>query len=317
MKAESKLSFSIIRKLVFVSVILLVFCGIVSYAANSNLNYVKIIYSDGYETAVITDKTNVRDILTQKGIILLEDEVVYPREEANIDFTKTITVQKQNQENVVVAEQVLDITTEEILNQYSTITEKIITEQVEIPFETVTKDVSTTGNEQQSSVLQEGQNGIKEIKYRVKYQDDKEIERVLISETVVQEPVEKIIQVSNKITSRASTSARTGSRAASLAQSVEGKTPVVRTLNASAYSGDSSTASGARPSANYTVAAGKSLPFGTVVYIPYFANSSNGGWFIVQDRGGAISDNRIDIYMSSEAACNRFGRRNLEVYIYE
>ena len=44
--------------------------------------------------------------------------------------------------------------------------------------------------------------------------------------------------------------------------------------------------------------------------------SPNGGWFVVQDRGGAISNNRIDIYFDSIGECRQFGRRNLECYVY-
>ena len=108
---------------------------------------------------------------------------------------------------------------------------------------------------------------------------------------------------------------------------VEGKTPSVVTLNASAYTAstcgkspsDSSygrTASGAMASSWYTVAAGSGYPMGTIIYIPYFANKVNGGWFVVQDRGGAISNNRIDIYMDTLGECQSFGRRNLECYVY-
>lgn len=67
----------------------------------------------------------------------------------------------------------------------------------------------------------------------------------------------------------------------------------------------------------YTVAAGSGYKLGTVIYIPYFANKPNGGWFVVQDRGGAISNNRIDVYMGTYNECISFGRRNLECYIYE
>ena len=69
-------------------------------------------------------------------------------------------------------------------------------------------------------------------------------------------------------------------------------------------------------SAWYTVAAGKGYPIGTIIYIPYFKNQPNGGWFVVQDRGGAISNNKIDIYMNTYNECISFGRRNLECYIY-
>ena len=66
-----------------------------------------------------------------------------------------------------------------------------------------------------------------------------------------------------------------------------------------------------------TEIAGKGYAMGTILYIPYFANCPNGGWFIVQDRGGAISNNKLDVYMNSYSECTAFGRRNLECYIYE
>lgn len=71
-----------------------------------------------------------------------------------------------------------------------------------------------------------------------------------------------------------------------------------------------------------TVAAGKSIPFGTKVYIPYFKDWDNKGIFIVQDRGGAIQDDNIDVFFgySSKALkeARKFGRNyNMEVYILE
>lgn len=110
-----------------------------------------------------------------------------------------------------------------------------------------------------------------------------------------------------------------GSRAAA---SAEGKTPTVVTLNTTAYcaascGGNRRTASGAIASSWYTVAAGSAYPAGTVMYIPYFANKPNGGWFVVQDTGGAITNNRLDIWMDSLGECLLFGRKNLECYIYK
>lgn len=75
------------------------------------------------------------------------------------------------------------------------------------------------------------------------------------------------------------------------------------------------TASGAYVKEWYTVAAGKSIPFGTKIYIPYFADKPNGGIFTVQDRGGGIGDDQIDVYMADYDDCMEFGRRELEVYI--
>ena len=77
------------------------------------------------------------------------------------------------------------------------------------------------------------------------------------------------------------------------------------------------TASGARATAWYTVAAGSGYKMGTIIYIPYFENYPNQGWFVVQDRGGAISNLRLDIYMDTYNECIQFGRRNLTCYVYE
>ena len=76
------------------------------------------------------------------------------------------------------------------------------------------------------------------------------------------------------------------------------------------------TASGAKATSWYTIAAGKGYKLGTVIYIPAFANKPNGGWFVVQDTGGAITNNHLDVWMDSMAECLSFGRRNLECHIY-
>ena len=77
------------------------------------------------------------------------------------------------------------------------------------------------------------------------------------------------------------------------------------------------TASGNHVQDWYTVAAGPGIPFGTRVYIPYFADYPNGGVFVVQDRGGAIGDYNIDVYVNDKATALNFGRQSLEVQILD
>ena len=36
----------------------------------------------------------------------------------------------------------------------------------------------------------------------------------------------------------------------------------------------------------------------------------------MQDRGGAISNNKLDIYMGTHSQAIQFGRRSLECYVY-
>lgn len=77
------------------------------------------------------------------------------------------------------------------------------------------------------------------------------------------------------------------------------------------------TASGAKVKEWYTIAAGPELPFGTRVFIPYFADKPNEGIFVVQDRGSAIKENCLDVYMSNNDECMDFGVRELDVYILD
>lgn len=341
MKKDDKASISL-KKVIIVSIMLLLVMGISVMAVNSKVNNVKIILSDGYEMDVLTTKDKVSDILNDNHIILLPEEHVIPGLDANISDNKTIRITTDNitqktTETVVTSS---EVSAEDILSKnYDNIVEKLVVEQASIPYETETKDVSTGNGDKKEVVTQKGVNGVKETTYKVKYQNDIEIARTEVSSQVTKEPVTKISEIrDNQIVSRATvdrasteaaTTAATNASANgnALAAKVAGKTPQVVTLNASAYtastcgksagsSGYGITASGARASAWYTVAAGKCYPLGTIIYIPYFANSPNGGWFVVQDRGGAIKNNKLDVYMNTYNECINFGRRNLQCYVY-
>ena len=81
------------------------------------------------------------------------------------------------------------------------------------------------------------------------------------------------------------------------------------------------TASGAEMTLWHTLAGSRGelcyLPLGTVIYIPYFADQPNGGWFVVEDTFRDEKDRYcIDILMETHESCNEFGRRNLEAYVY-
>ena len=326
MKLDDNISsMKMIKRIVAISIMLIAILVAVVFASKNDVNYITIEFSDDSQISVVTTKINVGDILKENNIVLLPDEQVVPSLDSSINASKLIEISKISEKPSVVAEEETNITTEQILGTYANVSEKIVVEQVEIPFETVTKDVSQSGTETVDKVLQEGENGLKEIKYKVRYEDDVEVSRETISETVIKEPVDKIIQVSTKVVSRSSS--YRASSAVSLSSTVEGITPRVSTMNVSAYTaatcGKSAsdpnygrTSSGARASSWYTVAAGPGLPIGTIIYIPYFASQPNGGWFVVEDRGGAITNSRLDIYMDTISECTNFGRRNLECYIY-
>lgn len=329
MKNEDKASISL-KKILCISLIFFLFlAGIGVVAANAELNQVKIILANGYEMDVVTTRTVVGEILDENHIILLPEEKVVPGMDEELTDNQTIRILKKDQEVTKLAEEnTEELNVDRLLENYAPIVEKIVTEQVVIPYETITKDVSGSSDTKQDKVVQQGQNGLKEITYKTKIQNDIEIEKIEISSVVIKEPVNKIVEVRNKTVTSRGNVARGAANASSLAASVAGIEPTVKTLNASAYTastcgkspsspGYGRTASGAMAKSWYTVAAGKGYKMGTVIYIPYFKNEPNGGWFVVQDRGGAISNNRVDVYMGTYSECVQFGRRNLQCYIYE
>lgn len=71
------------------------------------------------------------------------------------------------------------------------------------------------------------------------------------------------------------------------------------------------TASGAKAKAGTTVAMSSKYKFGTKVEIKGM------GTYIVQDRGGAITENRIDIFFNTHQEALNFGRRTIYLKIIE
>lgn len=332
MNKNEKASISL-TKIIGISIILVFILGIGVMASNAKLTNVKIILSNNYEMTVLTSKTKVSEILEENHITLTEEEKSIPEIEAEISENKTIRIVNKTENFEEIAEIEKTITAEEILSSYGTITEKVITEQVSIPYETITKEAVGEGTTQ-NKIVQEGKEGLKEVTYKIKYQNEIEIEKIEISSKIITEPVNKIVEVKTlQVTSRSQPErtepekenpAQTAST--ELAKKAKGITPTVKTFKTTAYcsctkccgKSNGMTSSGVKATEWYTVAAGQNYKLGTIIYIPALKDKPNGGWFIVQDRGGAISSNKIDIYMGSHASAINYGiKNNLEAYIYE
>ena len=197
MKRDDKASVSV-KKILILSLVVIFSFSIVAFASNSKVSTIQIKYSDGETIQVITSKTKISEILEENHIIILPEEYIYPSLESEIGENKVITISKEEikKQEKAVAEEAKEM--EQLLQAYAPIVEKIITVQEEIPFETVTKDVSEGASSTQNRVITQGQNGIKEVTYRIKYQNDVEIERIELSSTVIKEPVTKVVQVQKK-----------------------------------------------------------------------------------------------------------------------
>ena len=205
MKREEKASISIM-KIICVTIIMILISGIGVMAVNEKLNDVKIILQNGYEMTVLTSKTKVSDILEENNIVLEENQKTIPDLEEEITAGQTIQITDKSYNEVQISkisEEGAETSLNQLLENYAPITEKIVKEQVVIPYETITKNNTEATADSQNKVLQQGKDGLKEVTYKVKYQNNIEIEKIVISEVVIQEPVNKIVQVQKVQTSRA------------------------------------------------------------------------------------------------------------------
>lgn len=314
-KDEASIS---IMKIIGISLIIILVFGVTVMATEIDIRSVQITMANGYTMTVVTTKTNVEEILEDNNIVVEDDERVTPSLDDEITDSNKIVITNKSEQEVQIAklsESGVDTSIDEILKSYSPIIEKIVVEQETIPYETITKDASQGSEDTKNKVIQQGEDGIKEITYKVKYQNEEEIEKTKLSETVVKEPVNKIVQVQRNITSRSgSTVAKTATNTAS-ASTATGPTKIFKVT---AYCSCAKccgkvtgrTASGSHAVAGKTVAASGQFAFGTKLNI-------NGQEYTVEDRGGAIQGNRIDIYMNSHTEAVAWGVKYLPVQVVE
>lgn len=316
MKREEKASFSII-KIICVSIILILISGIGVMAVNTDMKDVKIVLQNGYEMPATTLKKTVSEILEENSILLEENQKTIPELDAEITDGQIIKITDKSYTEVQIAkvsEEGVATSLEDLLTNYAPITEKIVVEQVTIPYETITKNATGSDTDTTNKVLQQGKDGLKEVTYKVKYQNEVEIEKTLLSENIINEPVNKIVQVQKNVqTSRASSLPRTSTEVGTTTAVVDGETyKITAYCSCSKCCGKATgrTASGTQATAGRTVAAPAKFAFGTKLNI-------GGNIYTVEDRGGAIKGNRIDIYVSSHSAALQWGVRYLPVSVVE
>ena len=151
MKNEEKASISIM-KIICISIILILISGIGVMAVNTQLNDVKIVLQNGYEMTALTSKTKVADILDENNIILEENQKTIPDLDSEVTAGETIKITDKSYNEVQIAqisEDGVETSLNQLLENYAPITEKIVVEQVAIPYETVTKNTTKESTNKQ------------------------------------------------------------------------------------------------------------------------------------------------------------------------
>lgn len=212
---------------------------------------VTVVGADGTEYPVECVGGTVSDAVDKAGITLEEGQVLDADADEYLTDGMTITVTQQPAVKLTVDGKTKDVytgakTVEEFLTEQNiTLGEndrvspkqseaikdglKITVQRVEIKEETVTESIPYSTETQNTNSLaagktqikQAGQNGSKDVTYRITYIDGKEDSREAIDEKVTKEPVNEIVVKGTKQTSSSSNKSPGGSSGGKTIVSVE------------------------------------------------------------------------------------------------
>lgn len=169
-------------------------------------------------------------------------------------------------------------------------------------------------------VMDEGEDGIKEIQYKVTYLNGVESERTMLGETVTEEPRNKVIA---RGIAKPTPKPAESDHSKDSGNTINGyKYTKKFIMTATAYTDDP------RENAGYSVSAmGNPLEYGIAAVDPnviplgskIYVTAPDGSWVYgiasAEDTGGAIKGNKIDLCYPSGSP--GFGRRSCVVYVLE
>ncbi len=241
---------------------------------------------DGSTAPLHTRARTVNEAIKECGIVLGQYDSVSPALDAALAKGTNIVVTRRDVKTETVTEAI----------DFSTVTEKT---------SSLKKGVTKVGKQ--------GQKGEKTLTYEVTYVNGQETARTLVSETVTKAPVNQVNLVGTATASTVSTASIQGTKPFSYRKALS--------FRASAYdpSVGSITASGRRAQVGVVAVDPRVIPLGTRLYI----ESADGGkswvygYCVAGDTGGAIKNNRVDLFYNSAREARAFGMRNATVYVLD
>jgi 3D (Asp-Asp-Asp) domain-containing protein/uncharacterized protein YabE (DUF348 family) len=214
--------------------------------------------------------------------------------------------------------------TEGMKIELSSIEDRIETENVEIPFESVKTETDELeiGTEK---VEVQGVTGMKKVTKKVHYVGGVQVGEPEVSEKVTIQPVTEKILVGThdtKAEEEAKRKAEEEEKAKNGVQTYNGESSsfnysAVYTMNASAYApvvaccgkSDGITASGMKAGYGVVAVDPRYIKLGTKLYVEGY------GYAIAADTGGAIKGYKIDLCYNTYREAVNYGRKNVKVYV--
>lgn len=289
---------------------------------------------NGKTKTVFTYEKTVKDFLDKEGVVLKNKDLVSPSLDEEItkdtkivitspksyhikDGNKTLIVEANGYtvsdvlENLNIKLNKLDrvsLPLDEIAKQgmeikIDRVTQETVENKTEIPFETETRE----NNEMfkgDKKVITKGQVGQKVESLKNTYVNGNLESTEVIKSEITKEAVKEVVEV--------------GTKKGSAAPNGKSAKRVI-VMQATAYdpSAGSKTAMGTRARVGAVAVDPRVIPLGSKLYIESMDGFASYGYATAEDTGGAIKGNRIDLFYSTNAEANNFGRRNVKVYVLD
>ncbi len=331
--------------IVLLAVVLSVSVGVAVFLS---LKKEVVINDDGNQIAVKTMKTTVREVLEQNGITLRDIDYInlsldsklqkMKKNEINIKRAFPVYVQVDGQEvtlmtykdtvketldegKIVLNEKdrlegavLEDSVRKEMKLKIVRVTEQEYAENLSVPFNVVRKE-NTHMDMGKENVLVQGNEGVREKKFKITFEDGMEVARQLISDAIIANPIDKIIEFGTVLNHKTA------------------RGDIVRYKNvldmrATAYTasykdtgkgpgdpGFGITASGMAVRKGIIAVDPRVIPLGTRVYVEVAGDTPDYGFAVAADTGGAIKGDLIDLYYDEQGYVDRWGVKRVKVYI--
>ncbi len=195
--------------------------------------------------------------------------------------------------------------------------------QEKIPFKTETV-YSNSMNKGTSKTTKQGSEGLKNVYYTEKFVNGVSVEKNVTNTEVVTEAVNAQVTVGKKEVVKTSSDVKcisTLSPASPIELDANGnpvnyKSKMTVRATAYTYTGNKC-ATGVAPQPGYIAVNPKVIPYGTKMYIKTVDGKYIYGYAVAADTGGFIKNHPtgVDLFFTSNSACDAFGVRYAEIYI--
>ncbi|MDD4494195.1 MAG: 3D domain-containing protein [Eubacteriales bacterium] len=194
------------------------------------------------------------------------------------------------------------------------VTEKYVAENIPLPFR-VEERMNNNMDEGTTLTVREGIEGLSKRTFKLILENNKIINKSLLAETVIREPIHKLVEIGtilNFINSRGDTvryKQVMDMRATSYTASFEdcGKHPDHPEF------GITYTGMKVRPGIIATDR--RVIPMGTKVYVEVLGNTPDYGYAIAADIGSAVKGNLIDLYFEDADYVKKWGVKKVRIYV--